>query len=95
MPVEADQIGNMTLKQFFLQFGRKEFRCPRCRSYMFGSSAIKDSDERVYHCHGNEEWSCNFEASSWAEFQKYFVFSVHAELTLEVARQILGSIDEN
>jgi len=95
MPLEADQTGNMTLKQFFLQFGNREFRCPKCRSYMFGSSGVKDSDDRVYHCHGNEKWSCDFEAPSWEEFQKYFVFSVQAELTLEAARLVLGRDDED
>src|SRR5688572_12362170 len=66
----------VTLKQFLLEYGNREFRCPKCRSYMFGSSEKKGSTDRVYHCHGNGEWTCDFLAPSWEEFQKYFVFSV-------------------
>jgi len=37
------------------------FSCPKCQSYMFGSSF--ENGITTYHCHGNEEWSCNFSCS--------------------------------
>ncbi len=91
MFVKENEVSNMTLKEFLLKHGREEFRCPRCKGYMFGSSAIKGSDDREYYCTGNEEWSCTFEAPSWEEFQKHFVFSVKAILPLDEAQELLGA----
>lgn len=91
MSVKENEIGNMTLKQFLLKYGCKQFQCPKCKGYMFGSSAIKGSDDREYHCTGNEEWSCTFEAPSLEEFEKYFVFSVKAIFPLDEAQELVGA----
>jgi len=38
---------------------RTEFCCPKCGSYMFGSSQ-EDGKDMIRHCHGNEQWRCGF-----------------------------------
>lgn len=35
------------------------FHCPKCGSFMFGSSTNKDKS-LTRHCHGNESWQCDF-----------------------------------
>jgi len=50
-----------------------DFSCPKCGSFMFGSS---DCNKPVMqrHCHGNEEWKCDFTFPSTDDW-KYFVKS--------------------
>ena len=47
-----------------------EFHCPKCGSYMFGSSRDKDG-KFTRHCHGNEIMSCGFTFPQ-ADDDKYF-----------------------
>jgi hypothetical protein len=41
------------------------FKCPKCQSTMFGSSF--NDGIVTYHCHGNEQWHCDFKCN-----EKYF-----------------------
>lgn len=36
------------------------FCCPKCGSYMFGSSLT--GGVLMRHCHGNEQWRCDYSA---------------------------------
>ncbi len=37
------------------------FECPKCGSYMFGTSKCTGPrDEMIGHCHGYEAWHCDF-----------------------------------
>lgn len=38
-----------------------DFKCPKCGSGMFGS-ARNDDGTWTRHCHGNEQWKCDFTA---------------------------------
>ena len=46
------------------------FECPKCGSYMFGSSSNGDNT-LTRNCHGNEKWQCDFEFHE-KEDSKYF-----------------------
>lgn len=74
------------------------FKCPECGSYMFGTSC--ENGILTYHCHGNEEWSCNYTCSR--EFfknnfeEKYNkLIDVEQILTLDQAIGIMKIFVEN
>ena len=46
------------------------FECPKCGSYMFGSSSNRDNT-LTRHCHGNEMWQCDFKFNE-KDDSKYF-----------------------
>lgn len=46
------------------------FECPKCGSYMFGSTENADGTF-TRQCHGNEQWRCDFEFHE-SEDKKYF-----------------------
>ncbi len=49
-----------------------KFSCPKCGSYMYGSSE-RPSGVWTRHCHGNERHSCKFsfpESDDWKYFFK-------------------------
>ncbi len=47
-----------------------QFKCPKCGSFMFGSSTNSDGS-LTRNCHGNEKWKCEFEFHE-SEDGKYF-----------------------
>ncbi len=66
------------------------FICPKCQSYMFGSSSV--NGKFTYHCHGNERWSCDFSCSE-EYFNKHF--SSFVQETVEIKRNATPNIKES
>jgi len=52
------------------QHKERRFECPKCGSYMFGSSQNADGT-LTRHCHGNEHCSCGFTFPD-SDDDKYF-----------------------
>lgn len=61
------------------------FCCPECGGYMYGSSETPGSDERTYHCSGNEEWVCDWSGTE-EEFEACYLETHEEQLEAEVCR---------
>lgn len=54
-----------------------QFKCPKCGSFMYGSSLNSDGTW-TRHCHGNEMWLCDLTFHE-SDDDKYFIKSKDGE----------------